>query len=92
MDTIQEKAVTGTTAKKCNTYDNGIVHHSLQIVKSRDPINTNAIQQFKDAIRAASLTPPPIIKADGILKRFSSNGKRGDFYVLKGTAFSATPH
>lgn len=45
----------------------------------------DAIEQFRDAIRAAGLTPPDTINADGRLKRFPSNGKRGDdagFYVL----------
>jgi len=46
----------------------------------RDPI-----EQFRDAMRAAGLTPPDTIKADGELQRFPSNGKRGDdagYYVL----------
>lgn len=45
----------------------------------------NAIQRFADAIRAAGLTPPEHIEADGELHRFASNGKRGDdagYYVL----------
>lgn len=45
----------------------------------------DAIEQFRDAIRAAGLTPPDIIKADGEIQRFPSNGKRGDdagYYVL----------
>lgn len=40
---------------------------------------------FADAIRAAGLTPPEQIEADGELHRFSSSGKRGDesgWYVL----------
>ncbi|MEO0003653.1 MAG: hypothetical protein RLZZ22_1345, partial [Pseudomonadota bacterium] len=40
---------------------------------------------FSDAIRAAGLTPPGAIEADGELYRFSSSGKRGDesgWYVL----------
>lgn len=44
-----------------------------------------AIQQFRDAIRAAGITPPDEIEADGKLRRFGSNGKRGDdagWYVL----------
>lgn len=44
-----------------------------------------AIQQFRDAIRAAGLTPPDEIEADGKLRRFGSNGRRGDdagWYVL----------
>ncbi len=40
---------------------------------------------FSDAIRAAGLTPPEQIEADGAIHRFSSSGKRGDesgWYVL----------
>lgn len=40
---------------------------------------------FADAIRAAGLTPPDVIEADGELYRFSGNGQRGDesgWYVL----------
>ena len=40
---------------------------------------------FADAIRAAGLTPPEQITADGAIHRFSSSGKRGDeagWYVL----------
>ena len=33
---------------------------------------------FSDAIRAAGLTPPEQITADGAIHRFSSSGKRGD--------------
>jgi putative DNA primase/helicase len=36
------------------------------------------IQQFHDAIRAAGLTPPETIEADGKLRRFPTSGKRGD--------------
>lgn len=42
-------------------------------------------QQFRDAIQAAGLTSPDVIEADGKLRRFSSNGKRGDgagWYLL----------
>ncbi|MEN9396215.1 MAG: hypothetical protein RLZ81_745 [Pseudomonadota bacterium] len=41
---------------------------------------------FSDAIRAAGLTPPDVIEADGELHRFSSSGRRGDesgWYVLR---------
>jgi putative DNA primase/helicase len=38
----------------------------------------DAVQQFRDAIQAAGVTPPDVIEADGKLRRFSSNGKRGD--------------
>ncbi len=45
----------------------------------------NPIEQFRDAIRSAGLQPPDEIDADGKLRRFASNGKRGDdagWYVL----------
>jgi putative DNA primase/helicase len=45
----------------------------------------DAVDQFRDAIRAAGLTPPDVIEADGQLHRFSSSGKRNDdagYYVL----------
>ncbi len=45
----------------------------------------DAAQQFRDVIQAAGLTPPETIEADGRLRRFSSNGKRGDlagWYLL----------
>jgi len=45
----------------------------------------DAVEQFRDAIRAAGLTPPDVIEADGKLHRFASSGKRGDdagYYVL----------
>lgn len=45
----------------------------------------DAIDQFRNAIQAAGLTPPDTIEADGRLHRFSTNGKRNDdggFYVL----------
>jgi putative DNA primase/helicase len=45
----------------------------------------DAIEQFRDAIRAAGLCPPDIIEPDGRLHRFPSNGKRRDdsgFYAL----------
>ncbi len=44
-----------------------------------------AVEQFRDAIRAAGLTPPDSIEDDGKLHRFASNGKRNDdagWYVL----------
>lgn len=40
---------------------------------------------FSDAIRAAGLTPPERITADGTIRRFGSSGKRGDdagWYIL----------
>ena len=43
------------------------------------------VDQFRDEIRAAGLNPPDVIKADGRLHRFPSNGKPADdagWYVL----------
>lgn len=48
--------------------------------------------QFRDAIRAAGLTPPEEIEADGKLRRFAPNGKRNDdagWYVLHGDGIPA---
>lgn len=45
----------------------------------------NPAEQFRDAIRSAGLNPPDAIEADGKLRRFPTNGKRGDasgWYVL----------
>ena len=39
---------------------------------------TNPIEQFRDAIKAAGLTPPDTIIDDGKIHRFSTNGRRGD--------------
>ena len=52
----------------------------------------NATLQFSDAIRAAGLTPPDAIEADGRLHRFASNGKRRDdagWYVFHGDGIPA---
>lgn len=52
----------------------------------------NATSQFSEAIRAAGLTPPETIEADGKLRRFASNGKRGDdagWYLLHGDGIPA---
>lgn len=52
----------------------------------------NATSQFCDAIRVAGLTPPETIEADGKLRRFASNGKRGDdagWYLLHGDGIPA---
>lgn len=38
----------------------------------------SAIEQFREAIRAAGLRPPDVIEADGKLRRFGTNGKRSD--------------
>lgn len=43
------------------------------------------IEQFRDAMLAAGLTPPAEIYDDGKLHRFASNGRHGDdsgWYVL----------
>lgn len=37
-----------------------------------------AIDQFKQTIAAAGLTPPDVILDDGAIHRFSTNGRRGD--------------
>jgi putative DNA primase/helicase len=45
----------------------------------------NPTEQFRNAIRSAGLHPPNEIEADGKLRRFATNGKRGDdsgWYVL----------
>ena len=50
------------------------------------------VQKFRDAIQATGLTPPEVIEADGKLRRFSSNGKRGDgagWYLLFGDGVPA---
>ncbi|MBI5815439.1 MAG: DUF3987 domain-containing protein [Nitrospinae bacterium] len=52
----------------------------------------DAISLFRKAIRSAGLEPPEAINADGILRRFASNGKRGDdagWYVLHGDDIAA---
>lgn len=50
------------------------------------------LEQFRAAIRSAGLEPPSTIEADGKLRRFASNGKRGDdagWYVLHGDGIPA---
>ncbi len=45
----------------------------------------DVIDQFREAIAAAGLTPPDVIEADGALHRFASDGRHGDdsgFYLL----------
>lgn len=52
----------------------------------------NDLEQFRDAIRSAGLEPPDAIEADGKLRRFATNGKRGDdagWYVLHGDGIPA---
>jgi len=51
-----------------------------------------AADQFREAIRAAGMTPPDNVAADGKLRRFAPNGKRGDdagWYVLHGDGIPA---
>lgn len=46
-----------------------------------------AVEQFRDAMANAGLTPPDVIHADGQLHRFATNGKRRDaagWYCLHG--------
>jgi putative DNA primase/helicase len=46
---------------------------------------SEAIEQFRDAIRAAGLNPPDVIHTDGKFHRFATNGKPKDdagWYVL----------
>jgi putative DNA primase/helicase len=50
------------------------------------------LDQFRDAIRAAGLTPPDAIVDDGKLHRFAPNGKRHDdagWYILHGDGIPA---
>lgn len=52
----------------------------VEISSARD-----AVQQFREAIASAALTPPDVIEADGTLHRFASDGRRGDdsgYYLL----------
>lgn len=52
----------------------------------------DAIEQFREAIRAAGLTPPDEIEVDGKLRRFASNGKKADdagWYLLHGDGIPA---
>ena len=52
----------------------------------------DAVEQFRTAIQDAGLTPPEVIKADGQLHRFASNGKRRDdagWYVFHDDDFPA---
>lgn len=53
---------------------------------------SDPIQQFRDAIHAAGLTPPDTVLADGKLHRFASNGKARDdagWYVFHGDGIPA---
>jgi putative DNA primase/helicase len=52
----------------------------------------STIDQFREAIHSAGLHPPEAIEADGRLRRFASNGRRGDdagWYVLHGDGIPA---
>lgn len=52
----------------------------------------DAPSQFREVIRAAGLTPPDVIKADGTFHRFASNGKKADdagWYLLHGDGIPA---
>lgn len=56
------------------------------------PCNSVRVFAFSQAMKAAGLVPPDTIYADGLLHRFSSNGKRGDlsgWYVLHNGTLSA---
>jgi putative DNA primase/helicase len=51
-----------------------------------------AAEQFREAIRAAGLAPPDTIEADGNLRRFAGDGRRGSdasWYVLHGDGIPA---
>ena len=53
---------------------------------------SDIINQFRDAIAAAGLTPPDEIIDDGKIHRFSSNGKPRDesgWYVLHSDGVAA---
>ena len=53
---------------------------------------SNPTEQFRVAIQAAGLTPPDEVHCDGMLHRFSSNGKAKDdsgWYVLHGEGIPA---
>lgn len=55
-------------------------------------IATTFTEEFRAAIEAAGLTPPDDVIADGVLRRFSANGRRGDdagWYVLHGDGIPA---
>lgn len=52
----------------------------------------DTIEQFRDAIRAAGLSPPDEIETDGKLRRFASNGRKADdagWYLLHGDGIPA---
>jgi putative DNA primase/helicase len=48
-------------------------------------MSASPVEQFREAIRTAGIEPPDLIKTDGKLHRFSSDGRRGDdagWYIL----------
>jgi len=52
----------------------------------------SAIEEFRAAIRECGIEPPESVEADGKLRRFSSNGKRGDdagWYVFHDDGIAA---
>lgn len=56
-----------------------------EIIAASTLTERDVIDQFREAIASAGLTPPDTIEADGTLHRFSSDGRRGDdsgFYLL----------
>lgn len=51
-----------------------------------------AIQTFHETIKASGLTPPDTIHDDGVIHRFSTNGRRGDdsgWYIYHGDGIPA---
>ena len=57
------------------------------MIPMRDPI-----EQFASAIAAAGLQAPDMIHDDGVIHRFSTNGRRGDdsgWYVLHGDGIAS---
>ena len=66
---------------------NRVVETCASPANGRPPPITepDVIDQFREAIASAGLTPPDVIKADGTLHRFASDGRRGDdsgYYTL----------
>jgi len=48
-------------------------------------MSVSPMEQFREAMRTAGIEPPDLIKTDGKLHRFSSDGRRGDdagWYIL----------
>src|SRR5437867_3236720 len=64
----------------------------MNAVAARVALSNGPPEQFRDAIRAAGLTPPGDIEADGELHRFASNGTRNDdagWYLFHGDGIAA---